>query len=146
MNVKKMVAMVFYLLSVAQTSKSAVPRVSQPAGRNFAKPTWKSAIRQSWKPALRTLKWADSALTKSKLVKAGHTKSKLVKPGQTKMKKYFMFVCFRDFRACTSLIRLQSDLTGFQSRLAPTLIQARSEFDPTSIRPYSGLIRQKPKP
>jgi len=32
------------LFCVAQTSKSAVPRVSRPAGRHGAAPTWKSAI------------------------------------------------------------------------------------------------------
>jgi hypothetical protein len=31
-------------LLVAQTSKSAVPQVSKPAGRKEAKPTWKSAV------------------------------------------------------------------------------------------------------
>jgi spermidine synthase len=40
---------------VAQTSKSAVSQVSQPAGRlqSHRQPTWKSAIRQVWKPALQ---------------------------------------------------------------------------------------------
>src|ERR1017187_859408 len=40
---------------VAQTSKSAVSRVSKPANCVIpnALPTWKSAIRQVWKPALR---------------------------------------------------------------------------------------------
>jgi ssRNA-specific RNase YbeY (16S rRNA maturation enzyme) len=40
---------------VAPTSKSAVSRVSQPAGRASADtlPIWKSAIQQVWKPALR---------------------------------------------------------------------------------------------
>jgi hypothetical protein len=40
---------------VAQTSKSAVSRVSKPANGVIpnAMPTWKSAIRQVWKPALR---------------------------------------------------------------------------------------------
>jgi hypothetical protein len=38
---------------VAQTSKSAVSRVSKPARRWAGLPTWKSAIRQVWKPALR---------------------------------------------------------------------------------------------
>jgi hypothetical protein len=40
---------------VAQTSKSAVSRVSKPANRviSNALPTWKSAIRQVWKPAPR---------------------------------------------------------------------------------------------
>ena len=41
------------LTGVAQTSKSAVSRVSQPARRWDGLPTWKSAIRQVWKPALR---------------------------------------------------------------------------------------------
>ena len=48
-----------YLFNVAQTSKFAVPRVSKPAGRNFAEPTWKSAIRQVWQPAPRTLTGLD---------------------------------------------------------------------------------------
>ncbi len=39
---------------VAQTAKSAVSRVSKPAGRPAAPPTWKSAIQQVWKPALRS--------------------------------------------------------------------------------------------
>jgi hypothetical protein len=39
---------------VAQTSKSAVSRVSKPARRWAGLPTWKSAIRQVWKPALRS--------------------------------------------------------------------------------------------
>ena len=41
--------------TVAQTSKSAVSRVSKPAGRAVSStlPTWKSAIQQVWKPALR---------------------------------------------------------------------------------------------
>jgi len=41
--------------TVAQTSKSAVSRVSKPAGRAFSStlPTWESAIQQVWKPALR---------------------------------------------------------------------------------------------
>ena len=40
---------------VAQTSKSAVSRVSQPAEHPtfHAEPIWKSAIQQVWKPALR---------------------------------------------------------------------------------------------
>ncbi len=40
---------------VAQTSKSAVSRVSKPAGRATLNdlPIWKSAIQQVWKPALR---------------------------------------------------------------------------------------------
>ena len=46
---------------VAQTSKSAVSRVSKPAGRlrvpasllSGAQPTWKSALQQVWKPALQ---------------------------------------------------------------------------------------------
>jgi len=46
---------------VAQTSKSAVSRVSKPAGGEMFcapgishdQPAWKSAIRQVWKPALR---------------------------------------------------------------------------------------------
>src|ERR1051325_1423471 len=40
---------------VAQTSKSAVSRVSKPAGRtkSSTSPIWKSAIQQVWKPALR---------------------------------------------------------------------------------------------
>jgi hypothetical protein len=38
---------------VAQTSKSAVSRVSKPASRAGALSTGKSAIRQAWKPALR---------------------------------------------------------------------------------------------
>jgi len=76
MNVKQRVAAVAGLFSVAQTSKSAVPRVSKPAGRNVAKPTWKSAIRQVWQPALQTLTRVGSALTESKLVKAGQTKMK----------------------------------------------------------------------
>jgi hypothetical protein len=42
-----------YPFSVAQTSKSAVSRVSKPAGRNTTVPTWKSAAQQVWKPALR---------------------------------------------------------------------------------------------
>ncbi len=39
---------------VAQTSKSAVSQVSQPADRlqSYRQPTWKSAIQQVWKPAL----------------------------------------------------------------------------------------------
>src|SRR5437879_66407 len=39
---------------VAQTSKSAVSRVSKPAGGTtfHSLPTWKSAIQQVWKPAL----------------------------------------------------------------------------------------------
>jgi riboflavin-specific deaminase-like protein len=42
--------------TVAQTSKSAVSRVSKPAKRviSNAMPTWKSATQQVWKPALRT--------------------------------------------------------------------------------------------
>ncbi len=39
---------------VAQTAKSAVSRVSQPARRRDGLPTWKSAIRQVGKPALRS--------------------------------------------------------------------------------------------
>ena len=39
---------------VAQTSKSAVSRVSQPARRWDGLPTWKSAIRQVGEPALRS--------------------------------------------------------------------------------------------
>jgi hypothetical protein len=42
------------LAGVAQTSKSAVSRVSKPARRWAGLPTWKSAIRQVWKPALRS--------------------------------------------------------------------------------------------
>jgi len=40
---------------VAQTSKSAVSRVSQPADCTTAgaQPTWKLAIQQVWKPALQ---------------------------------------------------------------------------------------------
>jgi len=40
---------------VAQTSKSAVSRVSRPAADSSANalPTWKSAIQQVWKPAPR---------------------------------------------------------------------------------------------
>jgi len=40
---------------VAQTSKSAVSRISKSAGRPrfIALPTWKSATQQVWKPALR---------------------------------------------------------------------------------------------
>src|SRR5437762_1869050 len=40
---------------VAQTSKSAVSRVSKPANGtpSNAQPTWKSAVQQVWKPALR---------------------------------------------------------------------------------------------
>jgi len=40
---------------VAQTSKSAVSRVSKPADRptSHAPPIWKSATQQVWKPALR---------------------------------------------------------------------------------------------
>src|SRR5208283_6111120 len=40
---------------VAQTSKSAVSRVSKPADGTTAgvQPTWKSAIQQVWKPALQ---------------------------------------------------------------------------------------------
>src|SRR2546425_478228 len=40
---------------VAQTSKSAVSRISQSAGHpnSLALPTWKSATQQVWKPALR---------------------------------------------------------------------------------------------
>ena len=40
---------------VAQTSKSAVSRASQPAGRtaNPVLPIWKSATQQVWKPALQ---------------------------------------------------------------------------------------------
>ena len=56
------------VLPVAQTSKSAVSRVSKPAGRPTTGdapagrtrretprplPIWKSAIQQVWKPALR---------------------------------------------------------------------------------------------
>src|SRR5258708_537467 len=40
-------------LCVAQTSKSAVSRVSKPAGVSLHLPTWKSAIQQVWKPALQ---------------------------------------------------------------------------------------------
>jgi len=42
---------------VAQTSKSAVSRVSKPAAGTTADvlPTWKSAIQQVWKPALQRL-------------------------------------------------------------------------------------------
>jgi hypothetical protein len=39
---------------VAQTSKSAVSRVSEPARRWAGLPTWKPAIRQVGKPALRS--------------------------------------------------------------------------------------------
>ena len=39
---------------VAQTSKSAVSRVSKPARRWAGLPTWKSAIRQVGKPALQS--------------------------------------------------------------------------------------------
>jgi hypothetical protein len=39
---------------VAQTSKSAVSRVSKPARSWAGLPTWKSAIRQVGKPALRS--------------------------------------------------------------------------------------------
>jgi len=98
------------MFTVAQTSKSAVTRVSKPARRHAAEPTWKSAPRQVWKPALQTL-------LESKPVKAGQTKSKLVKPGQTKMKKYILRAGSRDFRAGPSPIQLQSGLTGFQSSL-----------------------------
>jgi hypothetical protein len=40
--------------TVAQTSRSPVPRVSQPAGgtTSYDLPIWKSAIQQVWKPAL----------------------------------------------------------------------------------------------
>jgi hypothetical protein len=40
---------------VAQTSKSAVSRVSQPASPTTAEalPIWKSATQQVWKPALQ---------------------------------------------------------------------------------------------
>jgi hypothetical protein len=46
---------------VPQTSKSAVSRVSKPAGRSpfqcarhfHAQPIWKSAIQQTWKSAVR---------------------------------------------------------------------------------------------
>src|SRR5208282_5877568 len=43
-----------YTATVAQTSKSAVSRVSKPANCVIpnTSPTWKSAIRQVWKPAL----------------------------------------------------------------------------------------------
>jgi hypothetical protein len=37
---------------VAQTSKSAVPQVSKPAGIRTVPPTRKSAAQQVWKPAL----------------------------------------------------------------------------------------------
>ena len=43
------------LLSVAQTSKSAVSRVSKPGNGNAVEPTWKSAIQQVGKPALRSI-------------------------------------------------------------------------------------------
>jgi len=89
MNVRKRVAAAPCLFSVAQNSKSAVPRVSKPDGRNFPKPTWKSARRQ-----------VDSALTESKLIKAG----------QTKMNKYILCVWSRDFRAGTLPIPFQSGL------------------------------------
>ena len=41
--------------TVAQTSKSAVSRVSKPASRttSYTLPIWKSAMQQVWKPALR---------------------------------------------------------------------------------------------
>jgi len=117
MNVKKIAATVLYLLCVAQTFNSAVPRISQPSDGDFAELSWKSAIRQIWKPAPQALTWVDSALFESKLVKVGHTKSKPVKPDQTKMKKYILCVCSRCFRAGAAPIRLQSD------------------FDPGSIRP-----------
>jgi hypothetical protein len=42
-----------YLFGVPQTSKSAVPQVSKPAGLEAVPPTWKSAAQQVWKPALR---------------------------------------------------------------------------------------------
>ena len=44
--------------SVAQTSKSAVSRISKSASHpnGAALPTWKSAIQQVWKPALRPRK------------------------------------------------------------------------------------------
>jgi len=84
-------------LLVAQTSKSAVPQVSKPAGRKEAKPTWKSAVTAAPKAfgaALRKfgrfalnryrqilplettgIEWGrvDSALTKSKPVKASQS-------------------------------------------------------------------------
>jgi putative membrane protein insertion efficiency factor len=41
-----------YLFNVAQTFKSAMSRVSRPAGSKAAEPTWKSAMQQVWKPAL----------------------------------------------------------------------------------------------
>jgi serine protease Do len=44
-----------YLIDVAQTSKSAVSRVSKPAGHTKVEPIWKSAIQQVWKPALRNI-------------------------------------------------------------------------------------------
>jgi anti-sigma factor RsiW len=40
--------------SVAQTSESAVSRVSKPAGLH-EEPTWKSATQQVWKPALHNI-------------------------------------------------------------------------------------------
>jgi hypothetical protein len=41
-----------HLLTVAQTSQSAVSRVSKPASRCATQPTWKSALRQAWMAAL----------------------------------------------------------------------------------------------
>jgi len=63
-------------LCVAQTSKSAVSPVSEPADRTMSNglPIWKSAIQQVWKPALRSRRWcAQNTSQRSALPTMGFT-------------------------------------------------------------------------
>jgi hypothetical protein len=72
-----------YLFSVAQTSKSAVPQVSKPAGRNAVAPTWKSAAQQVWKPALHAVHFRNTRDKSATQAGLSLTKSKPVKPSQS---------------------------------------------------------------
>src|SRR5207302_5316171 len=71
---------------VAQTSQSAVSRVSKPANRvtSLAPPIWKSAIQQVWKPALRNatcarFRKADRLVSADAASKSGKLESRLGK-------------------------------------------------------------------